>query len=114
MKHRGGELLTLADDLPIDDLPPAYRAAMRVYLALGVSPTGELRHLLEGDTASALHEAGRPRLLDVGHAACWIRAHLPAYAHGNPAQVGLFLTYVRRARGRAMLTAIGCGECRPS
>ena len=107
MNNQGGELLTLADRVPLDDLPPAYRAGVRLYLMLGVTPTGELRHLLEGDIVMAMHVAPHTRLLEVSEAACWIRAHLPAYAHGNPSQVGLFLTYVRRARGRAMLAHVG-------
>jgi len=100
MTDRGGELLTLADRLPIGELPAGYRDAMRLYVALGVRPGGVLELLLDGAAAGASLCEG-----EAADAARWIQLHLPAYAHGSPVQTGLFVVYVRRARGRAVLLA---------
>ena len=111
MTVQGGELLQLADRLPLGELPGIFRAPMRLYLSLGVLPDRALRSLLEGDFPSALHFTG-VEALEVCVAARWIEAHLPAYAHGNRDQVQLFIVYVRRARGRELLASMeGAPRC---
>jgi hypothetical protein len=94
-----GGILTVADRMPIGDLPAGYQRPMRQYLRDGVLPEGELREVLEG----AFRGSGS---LDVCLAHRWVQAHLPACAHGNRDQVQLWCVYVRRARGRAMLAAM--------
>jgi hypothetical protein len=108
MNDRGG-VLDVAAAMPIDQLPAQYREPMRRYLLDGAQPECELFELLEGALASAMHHAERQahaRISDVMRAARWIEEHLPACAHGNRDQVGLWMVYVRRARGRAMLASM--------
>lgn len=94
-----GGLLTLADRMPIGELPAAMQAPMRRYLRDGVMPEAQLRQVLEGSFCGGS--------LEVCLAHRWVHAHLPAFAHGNRDQVQLFVVYVRRARGRALLAAMG-------
>lgn len=104
-----GGVLAVAGSVSMDALPAQYREAMRLYLAEGVLPECELRELLEGALAGAIHHADRSpasrTVSDVLAAARWIEQQLPACAHGNRDQVGLWAVYVRRARGRALLAS---------
>jgi hypothetical protein len=101
-----GGVLAVAGSVPIDTLPAQYREGMRRYLVDGVLPECELRELLEGALAAAIHHTERrphARISETMRAARWIEEHLPACAHGNRDQVQLWVVYVRRARGRALL-----------
>jgi hypothetical protein len=106
-----GGVLAVAGSVGMDTLPAQYREPMRLYLAEGVLPECELRELLEGALACAIHRndarPGQRPVSDVLLAARWIEQQLPACAHGNRDQVGLWTVYVRRARGRALLAALG-------
>jgi hypothetical protein len=106
----GGGLLGLVDRLPIDELPAGYRAPLRAYIEHGVMPDGPLRMLLEGDLAGAVHRARRASVLDVCAVSRWLAEHLPASCHGCRDQVQLWIVYVRRARGRALLASFDGGH----
>jgi hypothetical protein len=106
----GGGLLGLVDRLPIDELPARYRAPLRAYLEHGIVPEAPLRMLLEGDLGSAIDRAPPAGLLDVCAVSRWLREHLPASCHGCRDQVQLWIVYVRRARGRALLASFDGGH----
>lgn len=101
-----GGLLGLADRLPIGELPAAFRMPMRCYLGRGDLADGALRRVLEGDVGAALAMVDAAALMAVCRLSTWVLTHLPAYAHGGRDQVQLFIVYVRRARGRALLAAM--------
>lgn len=109
MNVAGGGVLLVVDGVPIDRLPHRYQSEMRRYLAEGVLPESELRLLLEGELAAAGHRCPPPRgggsMLTAWQAQCWLDEHLPPQCWGNRDQVQLWVVYVRRARGRAMLAA---------
>ena len=110
MSCLGGGLLGLVDRLPIDELPARYRAPLRAYVEHGILPAGTLRLLLEGDLASAVDRAPPAALLDTCAVSRWLREHLPASCHGCRDQVQLWIVYVRRARGRALLASFDGGH----
>lgn len=107
MNDRGG-ILDVVGRVPLAWLPDAYRDQMRAYLGDGVVPSGPLRALLEHDVGAAM-----PASLDAGvmierlSVYRWIVEYLPASCHGCRDQVQLWVVYLRRARGRAMLAQIG-------
>lgn len=114
MNATGGGVLEVVERMPLDRLPHRYRDAMRRYLGEGVLPESELRLLLEGDPAAAGHRAaprrGGGRLSEIWLAQRWLDEHLPPCCWGNRDQVQLWIVYVRRARGRAMLAAFEEGN----
>jgi hypothetical protein len=109
MNHRGG-VLDVVERVPIAWLPEAYREPMRLYLGQGVLPTGALRQLLEHDVGGAMPAAlDAPTMLERLAVFRWIGEYLPASACGCRDQVQLWIVYVRRARGRALLATLGAG-----
>jgi hypothetical protein len=101
--------LAVAGDVDTAELgavPERYRRALRDYLGRGVLPEGALRAVLEGELALGVHRtapADVPELIELHR---WIETYLPASCHGCRDQVQLWIVYVRRARGRAMLAAM--------
>jgi hypothetical protein len=101
------ELARIAQSVNYAGLPARYARAMRAYLERGDLPEAEreLRLVLEGNVAAALSGPG-VWTLAVCRLSRWIDNQLPPCAHGNRDQVQLWIVYVRRARGRAMLAAM--------
>lgn len=93
-----------ADTAELGALPERYRSEMRNYLGRGILPGAPLRSLLEGDPLAARLFAddlpGFAALVD------WVGSMLPAACWGSESQVGLWIVYVRRARGRALLASM--------
>lgn len=104
MKDSGG-VMEMAAAVSYAGLAAAYQAPMRRYICQGVLPEGPLRALLEGDLATAIQLAERrgQRISAMMQVWRWVQQHLPAAAHGNRDQVQLWVVYVRRERGRALL-----------
>lgn len=99
--------LSVAGDVDTAELgavPERYRRALRDYLGRGVLPETGLRSLLEGDPLAVRFFRGD--LSGFAELAEWIRSMLPAACWGSEAQVQLWVIYVRRARGRALLAAM--------
>jgi hypothetical protein len=93
--------------LDFGPVPERYRQAMRDYLGQGVLPGEPLRLLLEGDVgAISRFRDDLPGLADL---ADWMDAALPAACWGSRDQVQLWVVYVRRARGRALLATFDEG-----
>lgn len=106
MTFRGG-VLDVVDHVPLPWLPELFREPMRRYLADGVLPGAPLRQLLEHDVAAALPATlDAPAMLVRLAAFRWINEHLPASCYGCRDQVNLWIVYVRRARGRALLASM--------
>lgn len=107
MNVRGGDLLEVVNRVPLTWLPEAYREPMRRYLADGVLPGAPLRQLLEHDVGAAM-PASADALVMIERLAVfrWINEYLPASAYGCRDQVQLWIVYVRRARGRALLASM--------
>jgi hypothetical protein len=101
-------VLGVAGAVPIDSAPARHRAALRAYLAQGVLPEGALQAVLEGDLGAAIQAGERhgQRVSATMALWTWVQAQLPACCHGNRDQVQLWLVYLRRARGRALLAAM--------
>jgi len=107
MNIRGGDLLDVVNRVPLPWLPELYREPMRRYLAEGVLPSGPLRQLLEHDVGPAMPASLDPTVMIERLAVYrWVVEYLPASAHGCRDQVQLWVVYVRRARGRALLAAM--------
>lgn len=101
--------LAVAGDVDTAELggaPERYRRGLRDYLGRGILPEGALLAVLEGDLASALHRAGPGRELETIELSRWVERELPPACHGCRDQVQLWVVYVRRARGRALLAAM--------
>jgi hypothetical protein len=95
------------DHVDLTALPAAYRMPMRCYLGRGDLPEGALRQVLEGNVGAALALVqGDAASLDVCRLSSWVLASLPAACHGSRDQVALFIMYLRRARGRALLATM--------
>lgn len=107
MKDDGGnDLLEVAAAVSYERLPATYRAPMRRYLGEGDLPAAPLRAVLEGNLSVAI-ALDRASTLALCQVAEWLDRETPASCHGNRDQVQLWHIYVRRARGRAMLAAMG-------
>lgn len=103
----GAGVLSVAGGVPIAQLPGRWQDAVRQYLTHGILPERRLRLLLEGNIAAVRAFADDlPGLLAL---VTWIEDHLPAACWGSPTQVQIWLVYVRRARGRALLAAFDEG-----
>jgi hypothetical protein len=99
-----GGLFGVVEKAPIAWLPERYRAPMRAYLGQGVAPAAPLRQLLEHDVAGAMPASlDGAAMLERLQVFRWINDHLPAACYGCRDQVNLWIVYVRRARGRALL-----------
>lgn len=108
MSLRGGGVLEVAGRMPLGHLPDRFQEPMRAYLERGELTDPELRLLLEDDVGAAGH-CCQGCLPDLWLAFSWIRDELPAACWGNRDQVQLWMVYVRRARGRALLAAFDDG-----
>jgi len=105
MTSEGGGVLSVGSRVPITWLPTRYRAAMMGYLEQGILPAegDAMRQLLEGQHVGIYHSTPVDELYDLAALAAWLDAHLPPQCWGNRDQVQLWIVYVRRARGRALL-----------
>lgn len=93
-----------ADTADLGPLPERYQRAMRDYLGRGILPEAPLRRLLEGDaTAVRLFKEDLPGFAALAE---WVASMLPAACWGSESQVQLWVVYVRRARGRALLASM--------
>ncbi len=105
MSVSGGGVLSVVDRVPLAWLPAQYRQAMRDYLGQGILPEAHVQQLLEGNVSAVLgFAADLPGLLEL---VTWVQRWLPPQAWGSRDQVQLWVVYVRRARGRALLAGMG-------
>ncbi len=105
MKATGG-ILTVVDRAPLPWLPERFREAMRDYLGQGILPGAALRALLEGAGVRFCMAMDPDELHALAGAQAWLEAHLPRQCWGSRDQVQLWIVYLRRARGRALLAAM--------
>lgn len=94
------------DTAELGTAPERYQRALRDYLGRGVLPEGALRAVLEGDLVLAIRHAGNGSELETIELHRWVERELPAACHGCRDQVQLWVVFVRRARGRALLAAM--------
>lgn len=109
MSLRGGAILEVAERVALDRLPERFRGPMRAYLEQGELSDPELRMLLEKDVGSAWQAQAIGDLLELGQTMAWIDDELPDECWGNRDQVQLWIVFVRRARGRALLASFELG-----
>lgn len=103
---RGG-VLSVVDRVPLAWLPAQYQKPMRDYLGQGILPEPHVQQLLEGSISAVLgfgHD-----LFGLLELATWVQRWLPPEAWGSRDQVQLWVVYVRRARGRALLSTFDDG-----
>jgi len=103
VNDNGGGLLDVAARVPLAWLPERWRPALRAYLEHGEMPPPSVRQLLEGSGVRLDPSMTVPELHELAAVAAWIEAHLPAQCWGSRDQCQLWIVYLRRARGRALL-----------
>jgi hypothetical protein len=112
MISRGGGALGVLDvvhTVPLEWLPEPQRAPMRAYLEHGTLPDPRVVEVLEGKSLRFEPGMSVPELHELAAVAAWIEAHLPRQCWGSRDQVQLWVVYLRRARGRALLASMEGG-----
>jgi hypothetical protein len=109
MINRGGGALGVLDvvhTVRLDWLPERWRATMRAYLEHGALPEPRIVEVLEGKSLRFDPGMSVAELHELAAVAAWIEAHLPRQCWGSRDQVQLWIVYLRRARGRALLASM--------